>query len=252
MPTWEELRVSLVVAVLAAVSLAQTAPNSARPRTGNLSVYEDDEVRIIIPAGWSCASGNYPSLEPYRVGGAVVAGNSVLQADGRLLLQKDGYTLALVYRTQHASGAVGGRFIEAFDIPWLDPDQALTCSFVLTHLSQPANRTVLFRNMLMNTGIADVRAKCGIPKDLGKWAREGVGKQVIGERRWYGGYFTRNGGYFFDESGDSCESKVYSLTSAAKTPAALPDAGDQRLLQIIEDAIDIVDSIQYKRCAPKP
>ena len=69
-----------------------------------------------------------------------------MQAEGRLLLQKDGYRLALAYRTQHASGIVG--------------------------------------------------------------------------------------------------------TSAARTPDQLPAAEDPHLEQVIQEAIDIVNSIHYKRCAP--
>ncbi|HEX4807857.1 MAG TPA: hypothetical protein VH325_02950 [Bryobacteraceae bacterium] len=123
MPRRKQLNVPVIVAVLAAGLLAQAAPHTGSKQAG-LNVYEDDEVRITIPAGWSRANGNYPSLEPYRSGGVVMAGNAVLQTDGRLLLQKGGYTLALAYRAQHVSGAKGGRFIEAFDIPWLSADQA--------------------------------------------------------------------------------------------------------------------------------
>ena len=230
------------VVLLVGAAFAQTTP----------SVYEDDEVRIPIPPGWSRATGNYPSIGPSLVNGAEVVGNSVSQAERKLLLQKDGYTLALAYRTGHASGAEGGRFIEAFNIPWLDPTQAETCSDLFTKVPQPANRTLLFENLVLNTGDVAVRAKCGIPKDLATWVGEDLAKRIIGERRWYAGYFTTDRGYFFDESGDEiCQSKVYSLTTAAKTPQQLPAAEDAHLEAIIQEAIDIVNGIQYKRCAPK-
>jgi hypothetical protein len=129
-----------------------------------------------------------------------------------LLLQKEGYTLALAYLTSHASGAEGCRFIEAFTIPGLTPDAAWgSCSGAATYIAEPARRTLLFQNILINTGLPDVRAKCGIPRDLGQWVGNGLGKRFLGEQRWYAGYFTSSRGYFFNESGEPCESKLYSL-----------------------------------------
>jgi hypothetical protein len=241
-----------ISATLAAVLLSQSAAQTAN-KHADPSVYEDDEVRITIPPGWHRATGKYPSLEPYLANGEVVVGNSVFQANGRLLLQKEGYTLALAYRTQHASGVEGGRFIEAFHIPWLNPDQAgVSCSSALTYVAQPASRTLLFQNILISTDVPDVRTKCGIPNNLGEWVGDGLKKRFIGERRWYAGYFTSFKGYFFDESSEPCGPKLYSLTSAAKIPSQLPTVEDSQREQIVQQAIDIVDSIQYKRCAPGP
>jgi hypothetical protein len=36
------------------------------------------------------------------------------------------------------------------------------------------------------------------------------------------------------------------------TPERLPVVGDPALKKMIQEAIDIVDSIHYKRCAPAP
>jgi hypothetical protein len=189
-------KVFAVVLLIGAAS-AQTTP----------SVYEDDEVRITIPPSWSHATGNYPSIEPYRVDGTVVLGNSVSQAPAKLFLQKGGYTLALAYRTGHASGVEGGRFIEAFNIPWLKPDQAWgPCSGVLAYIPQAASRTLLFQNIVFETGSSKVRAQCGLPKQMGESIGEGLRRRFIGERRWYGGYFTDHagngsgGGFFFDNN----------------------------------------------------
>ena len=123
---------------------------------------------------------------------------------------------------------------------------------LLTYVPEPASRTLLFENMLIDTGDAHVRANCGIPRDLTEVVGSGAEKTFVGERRWYGGYFTTRRGYFFDEGRRDCESKVYSLTSAAKTPAELPASEDPHLAQITQEAIDIVDSIHYKRCTPEP
>lgn len=73
----------------------------------------------------------------------------------------------------------------------------------------------------------------------------------MGEQRWFAGYFTTaDGGWFFDSEGDSCGQKVYTLTSRAQTPEGLPSPDDPSLRKVIQEAIDIVDSIQYKRCPP--
>ena len=77
-----------------------------------------------------------------------------------------------------------------------------------------------------------------------------------GDRRWFGGYFrTKYGGYFFGGD-DGCGLKAYSLTSQATTVDRLPiaDIPNQKnnpaLEKTIQEAIDIVNSIHYKRCLP--
>ncbi|MBV9762807.1 MAG: hypothetical protein JO340_19770 [Acidobacteriaceae bacterium] len=245
-------RALLLAASLAAALAAQTLSAPAPASNGHAETYEDDQVRIAIPAGWTRATGGYPSLEPYRMHGTAVVGSSVLQTSPHLLLQKDGYTLALAFSTSHASGADGGRFIEAFNIPWLDADQAWTCGLILTYIPQPASRALLFENMVVDAGDPNVRAKCRIPREIAEMFGPAANKPFSGERRWYGGYFTTRRGYFFDGGRPGCGSKLYSLTSAAKTPDQLPAIDDPRLAQITGEAIDIVDSIQYKRCAPRP
>jgi len=238
-----------------AVSGGQTSAHAAKEQE-KAQVHEDHVVRIVIPAGWSRVLRKAPDLDSHRVGGAGSVSNSVAyepvpKEDGRLVLQKDGYTLAIGDKWGHASGAVGGRFIEAFDIPWLDADQAVGCGGLLREVAQPADQTLIFQNLILDTGVPEVRTRCGIPKDLSEWVGEGAERRVIGEQRWFGGYFTTGVGWFFDEQEANCQAKLYTLTSGAKTPAELPAVGDARLKQIIRQAIEIVDSIHYKRCAPQ-
>jgi hypothetical protein len=220
--------------------------NSTPPK-----VYEDDEVKILIPAGWAISTRAHPAVEPYTINGMIAGGSSVLEAEGKLLVEKNGYTLAVAYHTGHASGIIGGRFIEMLRIPWLDPDQAWTCSLHFGGIPQPASRTLMFMNLTFDTGDSKVRGSCGIQKGLGYWTDEGGNKSFVGERRWFAGYFTTaDGGWFFQSDGVGCGEKAYTFTSQAKTPDELPVVGDPSLKKIIDEAIDIVDSIHYKRCAP--
>lgn len=209
-------------------------------------VFEDDEIKIRIPVGRIIATGDHPAVAPYDG-----TGSSITQAKGKLLLSKNGYTLALAYDTEHASGIMGGRFIEMLRIPWLGADEAWDCSLYLGGYPQPASRTLMFMNITFRTDDTKVRETCGIPKDLGYLTNEGGEKHFVGEQRWFAGYFTTaGGGWFFQSDGNGCGDKAYTLTSKAETPDELPAVGDPDLKKTIAEAIDIVDSIHYKRCPP--
>ena len=226
-------------------------PNGGRATTSenrhtSPQVYEDDEVRIKIPQGWRLATVSHPAIRPYKVDGKVVAGSSVTQANGKILLQKEGYTLALAYDTSHAGP---GRFIEAFQIPWLDVMQAWSCSNFFTHIPQPANETLLFMNLVLRTGGTQLNKACGIKKGFGESVTAGS-QSYFGSDRWFAGYFTSDDGYFFGSKGASCGVKSYTLTTSATVPEQLPPPDDTRLQEMISEAITIVNSIDYKRCAP--
>ncbi len=176
---------------------------------------------------------------------------------GTLLLTKSGYSLSLKYHASQASGIEGGRFTEIFSIPWVD-DNGSDCSGYLKKIAWPASRNLIFVNVIVETGDPRVRENCEIKKELGAWIDKGGQKEYdYGDTRWFGGYFTtEHSGFFFDSKGDNCGLKAYTLTSQAKTPEGLPIAdipnqdNNRALEKIIQEAIDIVNSIQYKRCAP--
>lgn len=94
------------------------------------SKFEDDTVEVPIPPGWTRAAGDHPASIP------------VLDSPGSLLLEKAGYTLTLAFRAEHTSGIAGGRFVEAFRIPWLSIEDGWNCSLKLTEVPQPASRTL--------------------------------------------------------------------------------------------------------------
>jgi hypothetical protein len=217
--------------------------------------YEDKEIRVVIPATWSAV----PESAVKRPDGPVMSlGNSVSQGEGKLLLEKNGYTLGLAYHTGHASGVEGRRFIEVFNIPWPGIDDAWTCSGYLREYPQPASRHLIFVNLVVETGDKKLRENCAIRTDLGSWReKDGQKEYDYGDRRWFGGYFrTEYGGYFFGGNHDGCGLKAYTLTGQATTPDQLPIAdiptqnNDSELEKTIQEAIDIVNSIQYQRCAP--
>jgi len=206
-----------------------------------LTTYEDREIKVVIPRGWR-----------------IVQASGAKAGAGEVALGKASYTLRLAYHTEHASGIEGGRIVEAFDIPWPGIDDAWTCAVYLREDPQPASRHLIFINLIVDTGDEDVRKNCAIPKELGSWSeKDGRKEYDYGDRRWFGGYFrTEYGGYFFGGNEDGCGLKAYTLISQAKTPERLPIAdianqnNNPELTKIIQEAIDIVNSIQYKRCAP--
>jgi hypothetical protein len=230
---------------------AESSGPPVRPSQKIPEIYEDSEVRVTIPAGWrimSSADVKNPELTPGL-------GNS---ARGPLTLEKEGFILALAYHTSQASGVIGGRFIEVFSIPWLDADRAWTCSGSLEKDPWPASRRLIFVNLILDSGDEHVRERCGIEKDLGSWIEKNGKKEYdYGDRRWLGGYFTgEQGGFFFAGGDDKCAEKAYTLTSEAKVPDAFPIASEPSqnnnplLEKMIQEAIDIVNSIDYKKCKP--
>jgi hypothetical protein len=254
-------RWSLAVTALLIISILANAQVShhqnSRPTEWNPTprMYDDPEIKVTIPKDWEIWS----NAEIERSAPTNSLGNSIDQiGPGRLILEKNGYVLGLAYHTDHASGIEGGRFIEIFNIPWLDVDQAWTCGGYMNGYPYPASRNLVFLNLIVESGEEKVRENCGIQKDLGAWIEKDGKKQYDdGDRRWFGGYFiTKYGGYFFGGNEDGCGLKAYTLTTLAKTAGQLPIANipnqgnNPALEKIIQEAIDIVNSIQYKRCAP--
>jgi hypothetical protein len=246
----------ILLVISAAVALTKPAAGSSPPpvrpsRKKIPEIYEDSEIRVKIPLGWRImpsADVKNPELTP-------ALGNG---ARGPLTLEKDGFILALAYHTSQASGVIGGRFIEVFSIPWLDTDEAWTCSGSLEKDPWPASRQLLFVNLILDSGDEHVRERCGIQKDLGSWIEKNGKKEYdYGDRRWLGGYFTgEEGGFFFAGGDDKCAEKTYTLTTEAKVPEALPIANESSqnnnplLEKMVGEAIDIVNSIDYKKCKP--
>jgi len=238
------LSVALAAALLLVIpspGWAQSAKETRQqvPRKSP-EVYGDREIEVKISKGWR------------------ILGTGNEEPRGRLLLEKDHYTLSLAYHTGQASGIIGGRFTEILRIPWPGLDDEWTCSGYLRQVSWPASRHLLFVNLIVDSGDAKVRENCGIQKALGTWIEKGGQKRFdFGDERWFGGYFTtESAGYFFGGDADGCGLKAYTLTSQATTPEQLPIAdipnqdNNPALEQIIQEAIDIVNSIHYKRCAP--
>jgi hypothetical protein len=222
--------------------------NDARSKHTSPQVFEDSEVRIAVPVGWRIV----PREEMLRNDGVSVSlGNSVSQPKGGLILERNGYTLSIAYDTDHASPVEGGRFLEVFNIPWPDVDDGSNCALYPGGDAQPASRVLVFRNITVDTSDLNVQKNCGIPESLGHCTADGCMPYLNGERRWFGGFFTTAaGGLFFNSLGDECGQKAYTLTTKAKTADHLPVPADPKLEKVIQQAIDIVDSIHYKRCAP--
>ena len=188
------------------------------------NIYEDDEIRVLIPPGWTQSSGD-PELEPLLRD----------PATRTLQLDKAGYTLSLAYNVAAPRAAAARRFTEVFALPWLDPAQVDGCSFYFKRSQQPTSEALLFIGLWLDTSNPAERGACAVPADLG--------------RRWLAGYFTvPNGGYFLRSAGPACGQKVFTLIRQAKTPGQLPPSDDPRLLGIIAEAGRIVTTLRYKRC----
>jgi hypothetical protein len=216
-------------------------------------VFEDDRIRVEIPAGWSVQTATEH-----------VSGDKPFELPIGALLTKGKYRLYLLSHQQQASGIEGGRFsevvqyvspwIDMSELPWLSCPTEMPGSEVVTH-------TKLTReDFYFNTAHANKKAlaDCGNPRIKGTL--------------WYGSYFVETcvgkntpfacGGFFLtyeDLSGSqpqprtvngvtaSDESQmVYAITFDTKTPDTLPRKGDPSLRAVLKEAHGIVGSIVYK------
>jgi hypothetical protein len=193
-------------------------------------IYEDDQFRIAVPSGWTVGNLDRPG-ERYPT-----AGPSIPYPGTGLVLTKQGYTLALAHSAGHASP--NGRFGEVFRMPWL-PDVADegACGRYLREVAEPVDRKLIFINLVFAIDDSLGLKTCNIRGDEAS--------------RWFVGYFaTTQGNWFFGSDGADCAEKAYTLTSGATNPTELPNRDDPTLRKIRSEAIDIVASIHYKRCAP--
>lgn len=200
-------------------------------------VYEDSEIKILIPSDWKISRTD----RPFALLVTDHPGVAQFPEPGYgLLLAKSGYTLSLNNGAGQTSPVPGGRFFEVFRMPWLrEVSDIWGCGGFLSEEPQPNPGALLYFNMIFKPLDSEARKTCGIPKDL-----------VI-EQRWFSGYFsTAKGMWLFDAEGTGCSGKAYTLTSMAETPDELPNTDDPNLKKIIQEAISIVASIQYKRCPP--
>jgi hypothetical protein len=233
--------------MLATNSPAQASPAESKPGQvekthapiPSKKVFEDEEVRILVPPGWEVMKVGSPD-DPLAAHPPAVAQTFIPSPGRGLLLSSRGYTLALAYETGHAGPIKGGRFTDLFSMPWIsDASEMWACGDYLRRVPQPASRELLFVNLSFGHPDPEIREKCGIPEN------------VHIDRHWFGGYFSTAGApYFFNASGADCAMKAYTLTSDAKTPDEMPMADDPALRKIISEAIAIVTSVHYKRCPP--
>lgn len=235
----------------AAVSIPSRVPRQ-RHNHAPPSFFENAEIGIHIPPGWSVS---VPDYDPYSKTQfpSMTAFNALAGLDPRsgLILTKNGYTLALAYETGHTSGVEGGRFEEEFRMPWIEDDQGSECSLHFKTSQHPVDGALIFTDLILDPSNPDVRKVCVLPENFANKANGKGSKRLMGKHRWFAGSFsTATQGWFMDSSNPYCADKAYALTSPATTPNELPLAEDPALKNIVNEAIGIVGSIRYKRCAP--
>lgn len=248
--SWQRLSCTLIVAgylsVVSSYAQAITPKSQRSDSHATTSVYENEQIKLVIPADWTVVNNTNSRLDQFAEIGA-----SITSAKGKLFLKKAGYTLGIAYETQQTSGITGGRLIEILSIPWPNVDDEQSCSGSLSRVPQPASRELMFVNLIIDSDNPEVRKYCGLKQDLGHWADQDQGESFVGERRWFAGYFTTaDDGFFFDSEGTGCGQKAYVLVHWAKTPQEPPIARETELRKTVDQVIDMVDSIKYKRCPP--
>jgi hypothetical protein len=217
------------------------------------SVFEDDRIRVEIPAGWSVQ----PATEQ-------VSGDKPFELPIGALLTKGKYRLYLLSHQEQASGIEGGRFSEVVQYisPWINISESpwLPCPSEIQGSEAVTDNKLTRQDLYFDTAHASKKAlaDCGNPSVKGTL--------------WYGSYFVETchgkdtphacGSFFLtyqDLSGKSPQLRtvngsttsnewqmVYAMTSDTKTPDTLPMKNDSGLLAVLREASGIVGSILYK------
>lgn len=224
-------------------------PKDQRPQ----NVFEDDRIRVEIPAGWSV-----------RTATTHVIGDRSFELPIGALLTKGKYKLYLLSHQGQASGIRGGRFSEVvhYISPWVDMSESADCPIISrTHnYDSVATNRLTRQDLYFDTIHANRKAlvDCGSPAVKGTL--------------WYGSYFFETckskdtppdcgGGFFLtyqDLSGKPPRPRtvngstgidyqmVYAITFDTKKPDDLPMKGDPNLGATLREASGIVRSIVYK------
>jgi hypothetical protein len=261
--TLRAVALSVVAAMLfglGGVTYGQTSSTASDTRRESIagrslepqSFFENVELKLQIPPGWSIAIPDYDSRSkaefPPMTSSIALTG---LDPRSGLVLTKRAYTLVLAYETGHASGISGGRFAEILRIPWLDDGEDGACTDKFQVRNQPVDRTLTFTNLILEQGDPTVLNECGFPDKLAGKQRGGRRKNSAVRNRWFAGFFgTATPGWFIESNNEYCADKAYFMVSAATDPNQLPFVDDPKLKKIIDEAIEIVASIRYKRCPP--
>lgn len=247
----KSLYCTLLVTTACAVALHAYAQSSRDDRASGSTTnssestsasghYEDEYFSIRFPQSWRIARTD---LTPARLFAEHPGVTQFPTTGNGVLLVRDGYTLALANSAGQTSGIQGGRFFEVFGMPWLmgrDISEVWDCDVRLREEPGPANNGQLRSfNIIFKSLDSAGRKVCGIPENL----------RVEG--RWFAGYYsTTQGSWLFDGDGTNCPEKAYTLTTHARTPDQLPFVDDPALRRVLNEAMSIVASIRYKRCAP--
>lgn len=189
-------------------------PGDTLVDTSKPGVYEDDKIKLNYPAGWA----RYDMVDGKSRG---------------VVLKKAQYTFTVITNFVRASGAGGGRFSEIAQqvMPWLSPNNALSCIEHVSNDERQVVRQIRLHNLYFSPSSADAATKsiCGNP--------------TIGGVLWYGSYFSDNG-YFIGkpESGEIVVGVSYNATS----PDQVPYKGDSNLQYILEEASTMIKEMQIK------
>ena len=221
------------------------------PHKTSQSVFEDDRIRVGIPAGWSVQ----PATE-------TVTGDRTYQLPIGALFTKGRYKLYLLSHHGQASGIEGGRFSEVVEYisPWIDMSESPWLPCPPQAYETVANDKLSRTDLYFDTTHASKKALVD------------CGKPTVKGALWYGSYFVETcqakdspracGGFFLtyqDLSGKPPQDRVvdgstlsdewqmtYALTYDTTTPNALPMKGDPELRKVLREASEIVSSIVYK------
>jgi hypothetical protein len=237
----------MVLAMLPAMWLSFSKPllfsiQEVSASRNSTDVFEDSQIRMEIPRSWKIMRTTYSADDPRMPSPPAVPQTLIPSPGNGVLLQKETYTLTLVYGPgHHASGIVGGRFIEVFHVPWLqDVSDSWACGGYLHQTTQPVNKRLKLVNLVFDHPSREAIRQCQLPAGFEN------------ESRWFAAYFTTAPGeWFFASKGSDCGDSAYTLTSAAQRPSELPQTSDGALKKVINEVIGGVASIHYKRCPPE-
>jgi hypothetical protein len=223
---------------------AGSVQNTVLHPTLSHGIYQDEKIRVAIPARWTAKIDVQPAT--------VERGGSPAIALG-LVLRKGKYILTLCSECMQVSGIFGGRFYEVAGLvqPWYrsNPDIWTPCGEPeAVPVSDVVSRTDFWYRREAHRPPDPDGTACNQPQtDATVWYGSLFVNSCVGvpKNQNCGGWFLTRGWLLDKSTADDLDEMAFGLSYDTMDPNQLPHRGDADLKKVLAEASGIVRSVKF-------